>query len=103
GVSIDRDFGGQRPGLLYTEEFVPPGTEWNFRMEVLNIDFPSNQSSGDERVYLLDSLVKTLKTVGLQVGARRSVGAGLIKLRQARWERYSPVNGMLEKIAEGAL
>ncbi|MDW8360661.1 MAG: RAMP superfamily CRISPR-associated protein, partial [Candidatus Caldarchaeum sp.] len=26
GVSIDRDFGGQRPGLLYTEEFVPPGT-----------------------------------------------------------------------------
>lgn len=101
GVSIDRDFGGQRPGLLYTEEFVQPKVEWSFRVDLINISIPIDPE--DERVKLLSSLFQTLKQHGLQIGARRSVGAGLIKLKQATWTRYVPENGFLKKKGEGTL
>ncbi|MEM1943707.1 MAG: RAMP superfamily CRISPR-associated protein [Candidatus Caldarchaeum sp.] len=103
GVSIDREFGGQRPRLLYTEEFVPPMVEWCFRMDVINIGFPANEKIDDNRVEMLGTLFETLKQQGLQVGARRSVGAGLFNLRELSWIKYSPRNGFLEKVGDGNL
>ncbi|MEN3047875.1 MAG: CRISPR-associated RAMP protein Csx7 [Candidatus Caldarchaeales archaeon] len=103
GVGIDRDFGGVRPGILFTEEFVLPDTVWDFRMKILNIDFPPEGTTDDERVHLLDSLFKTFKSVGFQVGARKSVGAGLVRLMEAHWERYVPRDGTLVKVTEGPL
>ncbi|MEM0444295.1 MAG: RAMP superfamily CRISPR-associated protein [Candidatus Caldarchaeum sp.] len=103
GVSIDRDFGGQKPGLLYTEEFVPPMVEWIFRMDIINIEFPADRTPEDRRVALLNTLFQTLKQEGLHVGARKSVGAGIIKLKEATWVRYKPENGFLEKKGEGSL
>jgi len=104
GVSIDREFGAARPGLLYTEEFVPPQVEWNFRMEIVNIDFPphSGQSEqSDKRVELLASLFRMLSQEGVQVGARRSVGAGVIRLKQVHWRKYTLREGQLTPLSEG--
>lgn len=103
GVGIDRDFGGQRPGILYTEEFAQPLAEWNFRMDIVNIDFPSSGAQTDERTELLGILFRALKNQGMQVGARRSVGAGLIKLKEASYVRYAPRDGMIEKAEEGKI
>jgi len=72
GVSINRDFRGVQPGLLYTEEQVVPGVRWRFMMDVINIRvFPE---PGDERGRLLRQLLHMLASGMVQVGARRTVG-----------------------------
>ncbi|MEM1674834.1 MAG: hypothetical protein QXI56_08200 [Candidatus Bathyarchaeia archaeon] len=40
---------------------------------------------------------------GLQVGARKSVGAGLVKLKEAKWKTYRLENGRFKLLCEGAL
>ncbi|GBC69758.1 hypothetical protein HRbin01_01462 [archaeon HR01] len=100
GVGINREFQAVEPEVYYTEEFVNPGSKWKFRMDILNIEFPGE---GDERSRYLRELFTTLKTVGLQVGARRSVGMGLIKLVDAKYKTYSIVDGALKLIDDGEL
>lgn len=100
-VSIDRGFGAQRPGLLFTEEFVAPGCEWCFKMDIINIDFPSLNKDG--RVRLLQSLFDALKNGRLCVGARVSVGSGTIRLKDGFWRRYEISDGRIAKKNEGAL
>jgi len=84
GVSIDRDLGTAKPQLLYTEELVPPETKWSFRMDIYNIELDSS----DDRARLLNSLLNVLKGPGLQVGARKSVGCGLLILTDAELVTY---------------
>jgi len=101
GVSINRDFRGVQPGLLYTEEQVVPGVRWRFMMDVINIRvFPE---PGDERGRLLRQLLHMLASGMVQVGARRTVGYGLVKLEQGRYEVYEVKNGVLEKVSEGGV
>ena len=100
GVSIDRDFLGVRPGLLYTEEFVEPGNEWEFRMDVINVPFPDGE---DPRTRYLRELLNSLKTMGLQVGARKSVGMGLVKLVRGTYEVYAVEGGAVRKVSEGTI
>ena len=101
GVGINRELQGAQPGMLYTEELVLPGTNWTFRADIYNIDvFPE---SSDVRGELLRELFGVLKNHGLQVGARRTVGYGLIKLKDARAEVFTVENGRLIKKWEGEL
>lgn len=100
GVVIDREFQGARPGLLYTEENVEPGYEWQFRMDIINIPFPDENNEYSK--YLM-ALVKTLKTLGLQVGARRSIGMGLMKLKDVRYTAYIIKNGSLVENGRGEI
>ncbi|MBO3842807.1 MAG: CRISPR-associated RAMP protein [Candidatus Brockarchaeota archaeon] len=103
GVSIDREFSAARPGLLFTEELVVPNVVWSFRMDVLNIRFLPEPDDGDPRAGLLKSLLDYLLKMGISVGARKSVGSGLVKLRQAMWFIYSLEGGEVKKVSEGSL
>lgn len=100
GVVIDREFRGARPGLLYTEEIIEPGYEWQFRMDIINIPFPDEN---DDRSKFLMELFKTLKTLGLQVGARRSIGMGLMKLKDAHYTAYVLRNGSVVEDGGGEI
>lgn len=104
GVAIDRDFGTVRSGLgPFTEEFVSPGVEWAFRMDILNIEVLPEPKEDDPRSLLIRDLLNVMHTFGLQVGARKSVGAGLIRLEEAKWRAYCLRNGRFELCGEGAL
>ena len=102
-VSIDREFGGARPGLLFTEELVNPGTRWNFRMDVINIEIFPHPNRDDPRAVLIRALINTLTSLGLNVGARKTVGYGLIKLEKGRWTIYSFEDGEVRKKREGSI
>ena len=101
GIGINRDFQGAQPGMLYTEEVIPPGINWTFRVDIYNIDvFPK---SNDKRGSLLRELFKVLREYGLQVGARKTRGYGLIRLKDARAEVFVIESGELVKRWEGDL
>lgn len=104
GIAIDREFGSVRPGLgPFVEEFISPKTMWTFRMDVINIDLYPEKPTDDIRVILLRTLFQTLTSVGLNVGARKSVGCGLIRLKEARWRRYELQDGLLKMMNEGEI
>lgn len=100
-IAIDREFHGAKPGVLFTEEIVVPKIEWSFKMDIINIRvFPQPD---DERGKLLKSLLDTLANFGIRVGARRSVGYGLIRLKECRWKNYYLKNGAFKLEEEGVL
>lgn len=75
-VSIDRLLGSQKPGLLYTMEFVEAGVRWRSTLVVRNIDL----SGEDERAVLLRELLRYWASYGISVGGRTSVGHGRLRL-----------------------
>ncbi|MBC7091695.1 MAG: CRISPR-associated RAMP protein [Nitrososphaeria archaeon] len=101
GISIDREFGSVKPGGLFTEEFIPPNIEWNFRMDIINVRIYPEPDFSDKRVKLLQSLIRVLSTDGLSIGSRKSVGAGLIKLKEAKWTTYVIEKGLLKEVGKG--
>lgn len=101
GVGISRDFKGVRPGILYTEEQVAPGVEWKFRMDVYNIRvFPEPE---EERGKLLRQLLDLLQQGMVHVGARKTVGYGLLRLARSEYRVYEVRGGRLEETSRGVL
>ncbi|MGC8949434.1 MAG: type III CRISPR-associated RAMP protein Csx7 [Thermoprotei archaeon] len=101
GISIDREFGSVKPGGLFIEEFIPPNFEWNFRMDIINVKIYPEADIGDKRVQILQSLIRVLSTDGLSVGSRKSVGCGLVRLKEAKWTAYRIENGLLKEVGKG--
>jgi CRISPR-associated RAMP protein (TIGR02581 family) len=99
-VGIDREFQAARPGILYTEEFIEPGYEWSFKMDIINISFPPSEGC-DERSTLLSETLNVLKRSLLSFGARKSVGFGQIQLKEAKWVRYVVKDGVLKEEGSG--
>ncbi|QKR00774.1 CRISPR-associated RAMP protein [Metallosphaera tengchongensis] len=89
-VSINRVFGGQAPGHLYTLDYVEPEAAFDFTMVVYNLDLVNNESEEwkKESVEAMRLLLKYLSTDGIFLGARRSVGFGLVKLTEANVSLY---------------
>jgi len=101
GVAIDRDFRGVKPGAMYVEQQVAPNTQWSFRMDIYNIQvFPE---PGDKRGEYLREVLRMLREGLIQVGSRRSVGFGLIRLVEAKWVSFGIANGKLVVKGEGVL
>jgi len=98
-VGINREFRGAHPDILYTEQQVVPHVRWSFRMDVINIRvFPEPQ---DERGKLLRSLIGMLVDGMVQVGARRTLGYGRLRLEKGSYRVYEVEEGRLVKKAEG--
>lgn len=97
-VGIDREFQAARPAILYTEEFIEPGYEWSFKMDIINIQFPEG---GDERSLLLTETIRALKLGLISFGARKSVGFGQIQLKEAKWVKYVVEEGVLKEEGSG--
>lgn len=101
GVGINRDFLGSQPNVLYTEEQVAPGVRWRFRTDIVNIRvFPE---PADERGRLLRQLFRMLVDGLVQVGARRTIGYGVLRLVEGRYETFEYRNGALTKVSEGGV
>ncbi|MCS7098592.1 MAG: RAMP superfamily CRISPR-associated protein [Candidatus Methanomethyliaceae archaeon] len=98
GIAIDREFGSAKAGALFTEEFIELNMEWTFRMDVYNIKvFPEPD---DKRGEIIRALMDQFRK-GFQIGARKSVGAGLIKLKEMAWTAYTIKNGIFDVISRG--
>ena len=98
-VGINREFRGAHPDILYTEQQVVPHVRWSFRMDVINIRvFPEPQ---DERGELFRSLIGMLVDGMVQVGARRTLGYGRLRLEKGSYRVYGVEEGRLVKKAEG--
>lgn len=90
GISINRDFGSVEHGPFF-EEFVEPGVRWKFRLEIVNIRvFPEPE---EERGEILRQLLEVLKDPGIQVGARKTIGAGRVILEKGKWEVFTIKEG----------
>jgi CRISPR-associated protein Csm3 len=99
GVGIDREWGSVRQGALFYEEFVKPGVRWDFRMEAVNIRV--GPDIREERGELLYTIMQTFKEPGLQVGARKTLGAGLIVLKKAKGTIITLEGGKFKQSGEG--
>jgi len=99
-VGIDREFQAARPAILYTEEFIEPGYEWSFKMDIINIQFPEG---GDERSLLLTETIRAMKLGLVSFGARKSVGFGQIQLKEAKWVKYVVEEGVLKEEGSGSI
>lgn len=81
GIGINRDFGGVQPGIgPFYEEYVSPGAEWSFNMSIINISI-EDVLGDDPRPKLLRLLISSLSDGELQVGGRKSIGAGIVSLK----------------------
>ncbi|BBL47206.1 CRISPR-associated RAMP protein [Metallosphaera sedula] len=90
GVSINRVFGGQSPGHLFTFDYVSPGAKFRFRSIIYNVNVENETEEWREQVrrgvvFLLRSLEE-----GLFIGARKTTGAGLVKLQDIRVRTMVP-------------
>lgn len=83
-VTINRVFGGQTPGHLYTLDFVEPNATFNFTMVTYNLDIVNGEKEEWKKkaVEVMKFLLKQL-TQGIFLGGRKSVGYGLVKLTNA--------------------
>ncbi|MCS7105591.1 MAG: RAMP superfamily CRISPR-associated protein [Thermofilaceae archaeon] len=101
GVSIDRDFRGARPGALFIEQQVIPKIEWYFRMDVINIKlFPEPE---EDRGKLLRQVLDLLVNGIVQVGARKTVGYGLLRLTDGVYKVYEIKEGRLKQTRTEAI
>lgn len=91
-TAIDRFRQAARAKALFTYEYVPPNTEWNFEMHIYNIDIIDGDESKDFRIKLLRSLLKHMSEFGIQIGSMRSVGLGALTLTNGVLEKYVAKN-----------
>jgi len=89
-VAISRVFGGQIPKHLYTLDYVEPNSEFSFTMYVYNLDFVNGENEiwKKKSMEALKLLLKFLMKEGIFIGARKSVGFGLVKLINANVTLY---------------
>ncbi len=88
GIGINRDFGGVQPDIgPFSEEYVSPGVEWSFNMKIMNIPI-EDEGAEDPRPRLLRLLISSMGRGELQLGGRKSVGAGVISLKYLKvWKK----------------
>ena len=100
GVGIDREFGAVKSGPFY-EEFVAPKIRWRFMMDVLNIRVYPEPDDSDPRAKLVRSLISFMLNPGISVGARKSIGCGLLRLERATWKVYELTGGEIRLAGSG--
>jgi len=100
-VGINREFKVACPGILFTEEYVAPYVKWKFMMDVINIWICPQPR--DELGELMRDLLNALKEGLIQVGARKTVGYGFIRLESAKCTAYEVKDGKLVKSFEGEI
>jgi len=97
GIRVNRTLASVHPGGLYKEEYIAPGTLFKFKLRIINIDLDSDE---DIRARLLRALLHKMKEHGIQIGGRKSIGAGLVKLRKCTIRKFTLEKGEIKKISE---
>ncbi|WP_338602843.1 CRISPR-associated RAMP protein Csx7 [Sulfolobus tengchongensis] len=93
-VAISRVFGGQLPKHLYTLDYVEPNAKFSFTMIIYNLDIVNGEKEEwkSKAVETMKFLLKTLTSQGIFIGARKSVGYGLVKLIEGKVYLYKAPN-----------
>ncbi|AOL15396.1 CRISPR-associated RAMP protein [Sulfolobus sp. A20] len=98
-VAINRVFGGNLPGNLYTLDFVEPNSRFDFSMIIYNLDLVNQEKEDWKKVSVnaLKYVLKTLVTDGIFVGGKKSAGYGLVKLTGGKLKYYKSPNLLTPK------
>lgn len=101
-VTINRVFGGQMPGHLYTLDFVEPNAEFSFTMYVYNLDIINGEKEEwkGKSAEALKHLLRYLTKEGIFIGARKSVGFGLVRLTNATVTLYEAPDLVTPKLTK---
>lgn len=89
-VSINRLTGASHSRRLYDIEYLAPGQEFDWWVRIENIDLLGNaQEKYDKNVctiiyYLLQKIINE----GIEVGGRRSIGYGRLKVKEWHVKKY---------------
>jgi CRISPR/Cas system CSM-associated protein Csm3 (group 7 of RAMP superfamily) len=75
GIGIDRKTGKVREGILYYIESIPSKTEISLRIVADNL------MSGETDTTLFNNTLDYIQKLGLQIGARKTAGMGLLSLK----------------------
>jgi len=104
GIAIDRVTGAARRGALYEVETVQPGSKFNFKMILENLDLEGNDQSRDEnekrRINALKWVLKELLDGNVYIGGKISTGLGRVKLVNARVKKLNLEKLEYEDIGE---
>ena len=98
-VAIDRMRRAARSGVLFRYEYVEPGREWGFKLKAYNLELGGESWAA----LLFRSLLDYVKEFGIEVGSMRSIGLGLLELKEARATVYEVKNLRLVKVNEEVL
>ena len=77
GVGIDRASGKAKEGVLYGVNIIPPGSQTKLKMIIDNL------LPGEDDARLFGATLKIIKTIGLSIGSRKSVGLGNLELHNS--------------------
>ena len=100
-VAIDRISGGQYSGKLFDMEYVIPKLEFKWRLSFENIDLLKDNISNeyDKRlISIINYLMKRLIKDGIEVGGRRSIGLGVLKVKEFNVKKYYLDDGILKDV-----
>jgi len=92
-VSINRITGGQHAQRLFDIEYVTPNSLFDLTIEVENIDIMDNSDESKVIRYLIKKMMED----GIQVGSKKSVGFGKVKIEHLTATKYYLDNGVLRK------
>jgi len=92
-TAINRILGVVNSGSLFDMEYVEPGSKFRFKMIIDNIDLLGDDPRADPLLYVLCIMIN----VGFQVGGRKSIGFGHIKLEKGSFsvKKFSVKDGKL--------
>lgn len=84
-VSIDRVSGAQAKGRLFDVEYLLPEVEMKWSLSLENIDLLTDSNRVDERskiiLNVIEFLIHSIITRGIDVGGKRSIGYGLLRVK----------------------
>ncbi|MEM0030479.1 MAG: RAMP superfamily CRISPR-associated protein, partial [Candidatus Nitrosocaldus sp.] len=85
-VSIDRITNAQARGRLFDIEYLLPKIEMKWTLSIENIELLTDIDKLDERskkiINVIEYLIKSILTQGIEVGGKRSIGYGLLKVKE---------------------
>ena len=101
-VAISRVFGGQIPKHLYTLDYVEPNSKFSFTMYVYNLDMINGENElwKKKSIEALKSLLKFLGKEGIFIGAKKSIGFGLVKLVNSNVTLYEAPDLITPKVTK---
>jgi len=97
-VSIYRVTAAQYPGRLFDIEFIEPYCEFDFKLEIENIDLLSGNEDKEVKEVLKFLFIRLIE-FGIDVGGMKSVGFGRIKLKKESLnvKKFSIQDGIIKE------
>ncbi len=85
-VTIDRVSGAQSKGRLFDVEYLLPEIEMDWSLSFENIELLKDINEVGERskriLTVINNLISTILTQGIEVGGKRSIGYGQLKVKE---------------------